>query len=122
MEKGHSFLEVIVLSSIICMAAFSGLEILVKAIDLKNKSSFNVFLTFSAMEKMEELKNLIKSGKKPEQLEDFLFDPVKKRKIFRRWELKGNESLIEIKVFAYTGDKNGRRVEISDYFWIKGGF
>ncbi len=122
MEKGHSFLEVIVISAIICMTVFSGLEIFVKAIDLKNKSSFNFFLTLSAVEKMDELKNLIKIGKKPEQFEDSIFDPVKKRKIFRRWELKWNGSLIEIKVVAYTKDENGRRVEISDYFWIKGGF
>ncbi len=122
MERGHTYLEVIVISTIICMTAFAGLEIILKTTNLKNKSSLNLFLTVSAVEKIEEIKDILKRGDKPYLFEDCLRDPSTKRKIFRKWELKERGDLIEIKVVSFIKDKNGRKVEISDYYWKRGGF
>lgn len=122
MEKGNSFLEVIVLSAIICMAVFSGLEILVKGIELKNKSAFRLFLSKTCLEKIEEIKNCIKKEKKIEKFEDFVKDPATKRKVFRRWEVKEEGNLVEIKVIAFPIEKGERRVELFDCFWKRGGF
>lgn len=119
MERGYSLLEVIVISAIICITGFTGLEILFKTINLKNQSSLNLFLTFSAEEKMKEIKGIIKEGKNLREFEDFLKDPFTHKKVFREWELKEKGGMVEIKVTAFTG---GKRVEITDYFWKKGGF
>lgn len=122
MERGHTYLEVIVISTIICMTAFSGLEILIKSTNLRNRSSLNLFLTVSALEKIDEIKGILKRGGKPSLFEDHLRDPFTKRKIHRKWVLKEKGDLIEIKVVSFTDDRNGRKVEISDYYWKRGGF
>jgi hypothetical protein len=122
MERGHTYLEVIVISAIICVTAFAGLEIIVRATNFKNKASLNLYLTISAIEKINEIKDILKRGEKPEIYEDFSRDPSTKRKVFRKWELKEKEDLIEIRVVSFTKDKNGRKVEVSDYYWKKGGF
>lgn len=122
MERGHTYLEVIVISTIICMTVFSGLEILIKATNLRSKSSLNLFLAGSALKKINEIKDILKRGEKPYLFEDYLRDPFTKREIHRKWVLKEKGDLIEIKVVSFTNDKNGRKIEISDYYWKKGGF
>ncbi len=122
MERGHTYLEVIVISAIICMTAFAGLEIIIKATNFKNKASLNLFLTISAIEKIDEIKDILKRGEKPKLSEDYIRDPFTKRKVFRNWELKEKEDLIEIRVVSFTKGKNGRKVEVSDCYWKKGGF
>lgn len=122
MEKGNSFLEVVVLSAIICMALFSGLEILLKGIELKNKSAFRLFLNNVGMEKIEEIKDCIKKEREIEKFEDFVREPFTKGRVLRRWEVKEIGNLVGIKVIVFPIGKEERRVELSDYFWKRGGF
>lgn len=119
MERGHSFLEVIVITAIICMTSFAGMDILLKTLNIKKQSSSRLFLTSVAEEKMEEIKDIIKKGKNLDNFEDYLKDPFTHEKVLRKWEVKENGEMIEIKVSALT---KGKRIEISGYFWKKGGF
>lgn len=68
---------------------------------------------------MREIKEIIKKGKNLESSKDYLKDPFTQKKVLRIWEIKEDGEMIEIKVTAYSERK---RIEISDYFWKKGGF
>ncbi len=122
MEKGHSFIEILVLSAIICMTIFTGFEILLRANEIKNKALLNYFLTRCALEKIEELKDKLKRGEKIESFSDQLKDSFTLRKVFREWKLEEKGELIEIKVYVFPPEKKGRKVELSNSFWKRGGF
>ncbi|MGQ9619016.1 MAG: hypothetical protein ACUVUG_08680 [Candidatus Aminicenantia bacterium] len=122
MERGHSYLEVLIVSAIISMTIFASLEVLSRAIEIKNKSTFNFFLTRKAIEKIEELKNCIKNKEKLKGYKDSVKDPKTGRRLIREWEVKEKGELIEIRVLAYGENKTERRVELKNYFWKRGGF